>query len=1015
MGYFAGRTGEDEPKQNTTMLGKLASFLTPSPGAKQRNAAGDFDALDISKKKKQQRPRRRRLRHRGGEAENIDIPRALQTSTTASKFEKEADEEHRMSTTSDDEDKGNADGPETNGADAPDFEFNASATAGGAGSAGSVVTEEPTAMLSTDPPSASGGQSTSAASDGGKEGLEEGRDDGQGGDTDGHASDEGQEDVVGGQSETRGDVTVAGTTGNNSTVEAKTFGAEVDVAGEDKVGREGEEDSVGTKQPTEATGAPTDGDGGHDGVADEGARDADKGGPNEEDENKEDGWEWGGEEDAGAGENEGGGGTGGSGSDPEPGLSAIYTEAPASGFQGEMVVPSSNSTVKAEVLEARNGDEPRDSENNLGGTEAVEREEVEEESGQGDEDVAVVSSALQTGAPTTNILEGNVTTVVGSSSNSTSMAAEAGVGDGEDGGDEGNADSGDGGRFWTKKEEEEEDGRENEEDPEEGNARDAATVQFSVASGSSDANFQENVTALRSNSTAVEETSAAAGGERDDEEEEEEGQKDEISQEGGQERTSLPVVTGGDSGSPSSPSFVAQNESAATAEHSTGGRQKEGTIGWDIAVTMSPINVEESGSSSSSSRNSTSNTFDAGQQAEVQSPTEEPDKSGGGWDWAGEDIEQETQQEEAKVAGDDDGPSSSASGGGSDGYEDNKGAITPTLVSEHEGAPWGSREENFVIEEKYEEENAEGGRAADGENGGPTQGFMPGSHAATAGEAASYAAGHQQLAQTPAATELPKERLVNNGEGDEEGSKGGDAGEGEEGTRNDEAQESDPQASPSGAGNVDPPVDLPGQRGNETEEEGSAGGGGEEVEEKGKKANGDPCQYDADCAGELMVCRGNTDGASGSGSGKETGVEGGGPKVCACAETNRSGLWCEAVDSCAEYQSCDACRDATKMTQDLQCAWTDADKYADDGRCVPALDGPPFEEAFAACLVPSPPITAGGGPDSPYGAAAEPPPMWWAAGVPLVLIVLCGGVLVIAARLVKKCMGGHATGPDYTL
>lgn len=100
---------------------------------------------------------------------------------------------------------------------------------------------------------------------------------------------------------------------------------------------------------------------------------------------------------------------------------------------------------------------------------------------------------------------------------------------------------------------------------------------------------------------------------------------------------------------------------------------------------------------------------------------------------------------------------------------------------------------------------------------------------------------------------------------------------------------------------------------------------------------------------------------------------------------------------CSPYTSCEDCQQVEQ--EDGVCAWV-----SEKGMCEARLRLVP-PEILAAC-----PTRDEGTAESP----AVPPPLWYAAGAPLLLIVLCGGLLMSLAKCVRKLSGGSASGPNYT-
>ncbi|CAN0027953.1 unnamed protein product, partial [Pylaiella littoralis] len=146
--------------------------------------------------------------------------------------------------------------------------------------------------------------------------------------------------------------------------------------------------------------------------------------------------------------------------------------------------------------------------------------------------------------------------------------------------------------------------------------------------------------------------------------------------------------------------------------------------------------------------------------------------------------------------------------------------------------------------------------------------------------------------------------------------------------------------------------------------------------------------------------------------------------VCEC-RFPWSGASCEE-DGCQTHaSSCDECREANKKAIDrgtsFGCAWESGEAGeaggvgADDGSCRSSPLPLPLD-AFSACAAGAEAAAAAAAAAVPSinEPVEAPPELWYAAGLPLLFVVLCGGVLMLGAKCIRKWSRGGSDGPDYT-
>lgn len=115
---------------------------------------------------------------------------------------------------------------------------------------------------------------------------------------------------------------------------------------------------------------------------------------------------------------------------------------------------------------------------------------------------------------------------------------------------------------------------------------------------------------------------------------------------------------------------------------------------------------------------------------------------------------------------------------------------------------------------------------------------------------------------------------------------------------------------------------------------------------------------------------------------------------------------------CGQLPSCDACREANNRAT--------GGRGAEDGRGCVWGDGVCTVSAGPLYLEPLPLVC----PEAAAEAAAvapsagEPQPalpqLWYGAGLPLVFLLICGGLLLFVAKCVRKWCRGSSDGPNYT-
>lgn len=167
---------------------------------------------------------------------------------------------------------------------------------------------------------------------------------------------------------------------------------------------------------------------------------------------------------------------------------------------------------------------------------------------------------------------------------------------------------------------------------------------------------------------------------------------------------------------------------------------------------------------------------------------------------------------------------------------------------------------------------------------------------------------------------------------------------------------------------------------------GDGGGdlGSEAQSQAGDNHNG--CASREDCGGGHWTC--SSDGA------------------CECPWPF-AGSSCQE-DTCGESFSCDACRDANTQAADGAehgCEWADGVCRVSAGplslELLPAC--PDATAEAAAAVVPSV--------DDPQPAL---PQLLYGAGMPLLFLVVCGGLLMLVAKCARRCCRGGSNGPNYT-
>lgn len=156
----------------------------------------------------------------------------------------------------------------------------------------------------------------------------------------------------------------------------------------------------------------------------------------------------------------------------------------------------------------------------------------------------------------------------------------------------------------------------------------------------------------------------------------------------------------------------------------------------------------------------------------------------------------------------------------------------------------------------------------------------------------------------------------------------------------------------------------------------SASGGGDNT--KSESLNGEKCESDEDCDNALMKC-----------------VD----KKCTCSEPLCQDDECSALSSCEKCVKGPVAGPGSVSTNSLShCVWK-------NNAC----------SSSASPL--SKDVLCQGLPLVHVSESDTPPSLWYAAGFPLVILVVCGGFLLCASKLVRKCCGGkssNAAEPLYT-
>ncbi|CAM9672660.1 unnamed protein product, partial [Ectocarpus sp. 12 AP-2014] len=197
------------------------------------------------------------------------------------------------------------------------------------------------------------------------------------------------------------------------------------------------------------------------------------------------------------------------------------------------------------------------------------------------------------------------------------------------------------------------------------------------------------------------------------------------------------------------------------------------------------------------------------------------------------------------------------------------------------------------------------------------------------------------------------------------------------------------------------------------------GGGGGSGANKGKQ-----CASDADCGGEHLAC--------------------GGRGVCKC-RFPWQGKFCQEDACLGNSLSCDACHEFNKDALPAEggsaflCVWA-----ADEGTCrsspstasalpecsdaAAAASAATAASSAAAAAAPASEVAeaavssseqaaaaaAGGAPSLRDPQQQTPTELLYTAGLPLLVVVLVGGLLVFVAKCVRKCSRGGSDGPNYT-
>ncbi|CAM9481804.1 unnamed protein product, partial [Scytosiphon promiscuus] len=212
---------------------------------------------------------------------------------------------------------------------------------------------------------------------------------------------------------------------------------------------------------------------------------------------------------------------------------------------------------------------------------------------------------------------------------------------------------------------------------------------------------------------------------------------------------------------------------------------------------------------------------------------------------------------------------------------------------------------------------------------------------------------------------------------------------------------------------------------------GGYGGGVDPVDPVTRANKGEPCADGKPCPGDQLMC--------------DYVGTGGGSGYCAC-QFPWKGEYC-SVDSCLEQTTCDACRELTRrapISHQFVCVW-EPEGYGGGGGGCRSVHTPLPPDAFDQCpagdaAVPGAPAGAGAAPAPgvPADAAAVPAPggpadaagtpavpavdspqqaplqLWYAAGLPILFIVVCGGLLMSIAKCLRRCSRSDPDGPDYT-
>lgn len=182
---------------------------------------------------------------------------------------------------------------------------------------------------------------------------------------------------------------------------------------------------------------------------------------------------------------------------------------------------------------------------------------------------------------------------------------------------------------------------------------------------------------------------------------------------------------------------------------------------------------------------------------------------------------------------------------------------------------------------------------------------------------------------------------------------------------------------------------------------GGGGGGGGGSSLRSETVKGKACTSEDDCGGN-----GHLRCSSGG--------------VCEC-RFPWSGATC-GEDGCQTHaSSCNECRRANEkaMGHDTSfgCVW-DSEEVWEEGGAGGSCRGSSLPlplGAFSACPVGKDAAAAAAAPSTSVNERYEAAPdLWYAAGLPLLFVAICGGVLMLGAKCIRRWCRGGSDGPDYT-